>query len=1182
MLQIQLFVEGNEIELYKDESVTLTQSIQDIRDIEKVFTDFTRTFNVPASKNNNKFFKHFHNYYIDGFDARKKKDAEIQLNYKPFKKGKLKLEGVQLKNNEPQSYKLTFFGETSKIKDLLGEDKLSGLTELNVFDFDYTDANIEAYMQNGLDNNIGSTQIDDAIIFPLITHTDRLIYKTQTDLEAGTNNVYTGSDTNVRGAKFNQLKPAIRLHALIVAIQNHYDGIEFSSDFFNDTNLPYYNLYMWLHAANGGLFEESDAQYPIVNFTNIRGDVDHISGVRNKFFDNQYNEDKNERKMRVRVQPSGSDEYSLVIKKNGEEFTRFDALTGTTTNGVTSDVKDIEIGNGEYTYYIESGAAQTFTVDITIINDPDSWFSKKRQISFTGTTTIGLNEKFDIVSQIPKMKVIDFITGIFKMFNLTSFVNDDGVIVVQTLDDFYASSTSAWDITKFLDKDESIVDSVVPYRQVNFEYEGNDTFLAKYHENLFNKKWGALHYRAADKFEGETYEIKLPFEHMKFERLIDADENSRSNVMWGWSVDEKQQSTVGKPILFYPVQPISQTAVQTIGGVRKNLSNIYMPSNTRFQGITFGLTEFQSLNFHNEFDEYDNVPNNKTLFASYYENYIKDVFDKRKRITNVSAYLPLKVSQQLSLADQIVIFDRYYRINKISTNFETNKSELELVNILEERLYATSTYSISIDITDEFQITVDNTVITIDLGDITADGFDLPGDPEIPSAIPSNNPVSVSTVPCTVTKAAIETNESTAFCDKIRFSATIIQPGQLCAQDNIDEYGFLIASTESYLTASDDIDTLKADANITVVSVDRDISAGQPSLSVGTKQTTVTGLTDPATRYARFYVKTNINEIHDEANIISDVITESTDCGIYGTADTTTITADDTNTLTADVGDTDGDGTPESTATNPFLILSAGTGSITGYATQPTFDDIDAKRQSTQAAGRCGETLLFGTAYHNGTADAPQIGDSIKLTASGTYAGGAASFPTIDGTNDFGVFAFGRTNDGVPVYGSRYNLEVQKYLVFQWSTAKVVDVIPCPTSAVIAYNGAYIYTHTNMYVFGEYQGEFYGNGYIENFTPYTCSTDYEFNSNSYLGVKVPNYEISHNGSGLNPVPGDYIKIDKKDGIATTSSFGQQITQFPAAIGQRVVMILVDEDLIGRYLIGVDRTTGQVQAFAECT
>jgi len=59
MLQIQLYIENDqgvleEVELYKDESITLTQSIQDIRDIEKVFTDYSKTFNVPASKRNNK------------------------------------------------------------------------------------------------------------------------------------------------------------------------------------------------------------------------------------------------------------------------------------------------------------------------------------------------------------------------------------------------------------------------------------------------------------------------------------------------------------------------------------------------------------------------------------------------------------------------------------------------------------------------------------------------------------------------------------------------------------------------------------------------------------------------------------------------------------------------------------------------------------------------------------------------------------------------------------------------------------------------------------------------------------------------------------------------------------------------------------------------------------------------
>ena len=116
MLELQLYIEGNKIETFKDESITLNQSIQDIRDISKVFTEFSRTFNVPASRNNNKIFKHFYNFNIVGFDARKKREAILTLNYKPFKKGKIKLEGVTLKNNEPETYKLTFFGNTVELK----------------------------------------------------------------------------------------------------------------------------------------------------------------------------------------------------------------------------------------------------------------------------------------------------------------------------------------------------------------------------------------------------------------------------------------------------------------------------------------------------------------------------------------------------------------------------------------------------------------------------------------------------------------------------------------------------------------------------------------------------------------------------------------------------------------------------------------------------------------------------------------------------------------------------------------------------------------------------------------------------------------------------------------------------------------------------------------------------------
>lgn len=66
--QVQVFTR---LDLFKDETISITDTIQDVRDIAKVFTQFSQSFSIPASKTNNKLFKHFYNADItDGFDAR--------------------------------------------------------------------------------------------------------------------------------------------------------------------------------------------------------------------------------------------------------------------------------------------------------------------------------------------------------------------------------------------------------------------------------------------------------------------------------------------------------------------------------------------------------------------------------------------------------------------------------------------------------------------------------------------------------------------------------------------------------------------------------------------------------------------------------------------------------------------------------------------------------------------------------------------------------------------------------------------------------------------------------------------------------------------------------------------------------------------------------------------------------
>ena len=480
MLQLQLFIEGQQIELYKDESITLTQSIQDIKDISKIFTDFTRTFNVPASKNNNKIFKHFYNFHIRTFndstgeyefyDARKKKEAELFLNYKPFKEGKIKFEGVTLKNNEPHTYKLTFFGNIVNLKDVLGEDKLVNLSNLSLFDFQYTDANIKAYMANGLDVNFFGGTIDEAIIFPLITHSSRIIADTAKANDV-TNNIYNitgpvGTSTSY-GLPISELKPAIRLYAVIKAIENEPEyNLKFSEDFFSKTNLDFYNLYLWLHNKEGALFQNQDAQYQVTGFNTVTGDVGKITGITNKTFVNDYNEDSFNRFLRVTVRPSGTAAYNLVIKKNGEEFQRFDNLTGTTTNGIESSTfkakdQNIEIPSGTYTYFIETLVVSSYSVDFSIEQHRAKGSKDKQLITIINTAaayTGGADKPVNITSIVPDIKIIDFLTGIFKMFNLTAFQNTDGTLVIQPLDEFFSSSSQVWDITKHLDKKQKTVD----------------------------------------------------------------------------------------------------------------------------------------------------------------------------------------------------------------------------------------------------------------------------------------------------------------------------------------------------------------------------------------------------------------------------------------------------------------------------------------------------------------------------------------------------------------------------------------------------------------------------------------------------------------------------------------------------------------------------------------------------
>ena len=46
MRKLQLYIGTQRVDLFKDESVSLTQTIKNVKDLKKVFTEFTQTFYV--------------------------------------------------------------------------------------------------------------------------------------------------------------------------------------------------------------------------------------------------------------------------------------------------------------------------------------------------------------------------------------------------------------------------------------------------------------------------------------------------------------------------------------------------------------------------------------------------------------------------------------------------------------------------------------------------------------------------------------------------------------------------------------------------------------------------------------------------------------------------------------------------------------------------------------------------------------------------------------------------------------------------------------------------------------------------------------------------------------------------------------------------------------------------------
>lgn len=704
MKNLELYISNERVDLFDFEAINLNQKIKDVRDISKIFTDYSQSFKVPASSNNNKIFKHYYNFGIqDGYDARFKADGLIKVGGADFRFGKVRLDGVDMRENKPFAYRLVFFGTTVNLGGILGDDKLSNLDYLNKFNHSYDEATVKSGFKTGLQYDIATeSMITGAaadIVYPFISCYSYYYYNSdsndhgQPNIVPPSRNLHKHGSTGHNGIDYRDLKPSIKVRHIINAIESKYSGLFFDKSWLDTP--PFNELYLHLHRDKGFLSSVGNSER-VFTQQDFGVNLDLGNIVTNEYY--SYT-------LTYSISPvsPGTGNYSLrvVDTRSGERLGYSNNLNGDGSLVIDYSVLSSEDPrNWNLNFYITTDSdsdLDTFNASLDI--------TKRFAVFYLGTFVEYTFTDFSytspnspestasnivVTSQIPEMKIIDFLQSIFKMFNLTAyFERDEGVpsksrIIIEPLNTYY-SNGGVIDISDYVNIDETDISRSPIYSEINFKYDKPKTFGIKNQNELLDDEFGDLtrDNRDLDNFvsDGGKYDIKLGFEHLLYERTTDpSNVNYTTPIQYGWLVDDNQNTIKTSPIIHFVISTgVNSTnyPVAFTGHVDPTtnplIQQYYRPSNVSADGS-------QTLNFNIEYDEFTGLENTNSLYNSFYSSYVEKVFNPSTRLFKVKAMLPLSILLRYKLNDVFRINGLDYNINQLKTNLLTGKSDIELVS----------------------------------------------------------------------------------------------------------------------------------------------------------------------------------------------------------------------------------------------------------------------------------------------------------------------------------------------------------------------------------------------------------------------------------------------------------------------------------------------------------------------
>lgn len=661
---IEIYVGSERLDTFKDEDVNINLSLQNVKDISKLFTDYTQNFQVPASKTNNNVFKHYYNADISGgFDASLRQDATIFVNKELFREGSIELLSVDMKNGKPSAYEVVFYSAGVNLKDLFGEDELIDL-DLSAYDHTYDGNIIRGAMEGTTPLHSGN------VIYPLISPVADWFYDSASSAHDDNDISYhTTNDTH--GLHYYALKPAIRISKLIDAIESKY-GITFTSSFFS--NAKFTDLFLWGHRREGYMFFDQENGFTAtkINFTSTTGsgfdttlDLLTIPSTYDRFL--------------WRYNITSLSDYQIHFYINGAYYTS----RSHSGNAVNEEIFFSGLSTGDkiqmrFSPPVNWNGGQ---VRLDSVSSSGREFTNPTNVYWTASTSSAQEFSLNVVmaDQMPEQKVYDFFIGLVKMFNLVVEPTSRTKFNVEPLDDWYGLG-SAYDITQYVDISSTTIEKPELHRRISFNYEEAGSYIEEAYRNA-NGGIGYGDLRADFSFDGSELSVETTFELMKYQKLDDPS-NGIVNFLVGKSIDKEGKPYIGEPVIFYSPSTINISSYP-IGfldetGLTTTPSNqVYLIGNINNR-VAADVT--QMLTYGLELDPFHEQSFSQTLYDQFWKDYITDLYSSQRRVYKMRAILPFNVSAQLRMNDKLDINGRRYVINEIQINLRTEEATLELLN----------------------------------------------------------------------------------------------------------------------------------------------------------------------------------------------------------------------------------------------------------------------------------------------------------------------------------------------------------------------------------------------------------------------------------------------------------------------------------------------------------------------